>query len=354
MQIMKPLLVAYSLLCVATLWSPAAHADSAALAVTIGLHDVYHNAEFNPTGNPIGGGPGYSRIVDTTKPNVVVVDNRADLVRALTTAVSGAVIYVRDDAVIDLTGADPITIPGGVTLASGRGKGGSRGALLYVTTPPTVPVDELQYPLFKTGGPYVRITGLRIQGHDQTVLTTSGLTTGVAVVHRYNEIDNCEIYGWPHAGIHALKDALRLRVHHNYIHHNYGNGNGYGITLNGEYGTVDALIEANYFDYHRHGIAGTGHIGTSCEARYNVFGKNFAYYPVDMHGGGDRGDGTNWAGDWIVVHHNTFYKTASDAGGVHISGIPRIGAWIFSNWFEKPPPSHIGSTTPLEPTLKIP
>jgi len=338
MHITKSLLVGYSLSCVSTLWSSTACADSAALAVTLGLHDVYHNAEFNPTGNPIGGGAGYSRIVDTTKTNVVVVDNMADLVRAITTAVSGAVIYVRDNAEIDMTSAGTITIPGGVTLASSRGKDSSRGAKLYVTK------ESREQSLFRTGGANVRITGLRIQGPDDSILPDVEHSTGVQVVSQDSEIDNCEIYGWTHAGINGRENGSRLKVRHNYIHNNHGWGQGYGVMLQ----SVEALIEANYFDYHRHSIAGEGKPGTSYEARYNVFGVHHLtrdressvlvpVYPVDMHGGGDREETNNDAGDWIVVHHNTFYQTHYELGGVHISGVPRVGAWIFSNWFEKSP-----------------
>lgn len=346
MRIMRSVAVCYLFLWVAILWGSVARADSAALAVTIGARDIYSNAEFNPTGNPIGGGAGYHRLaptgpIATTGANVTIVDNRDDLVRAITTAASGTVVYVRDNAAIDLTGSGTITIPGGVTVASGRGKNGSPGALLYVTEWPGAP-------LFKTGGPFVRITGLRIQGQDQRERTSGNLSTGVLVTARNAEIENCEIYGWPHAGIYALENGFGLNLHHNYIHHNYGNGHGYGVTLD----AVDALIEANYFDYHRHGIAGTGRVGTSYEARYNIFGKNFQFYPVDMHGGGDRPDGTNIAGDWMVVHHNTFYTTDPLAGGVHVSGVPRQGAWIFSNWFAKYPTVTNRFYTDLNPTVK--
>jgi hypothetical protein len=37
-----------------------------------------------------------------------------------------------------------------------------------------------------------------------------------------------------------------------------------------------------------------------------------------MHGGRDRGDGTDIAGDWIHIHHNTFVGRKT----IHIRGTP--------------------------------
>src|SRR5687768_10256275 len=108
----------------------------------------------NPTGRPIGGGEGYGSWVDG-----FVVADRAQLLAALQNARSGAVVYVRDDAVIDLTGAWYIPLNPGVTLASGRGRNGSLGALLYTR-------ELMRADLFGVLGGGVRVTGLRLRGPD--------------------------------------------------------------------------------------------------------------------------------------------------------------------------------------------
>jgi len=91
-----------------------------------------YGAATNPTGSPIGGGPLYARIVSRSSATTVV-SNSTQLLAALAGAASGDVVYIEDDAEIDLTGHGSISIPKNVTLASGRGNNGSRGALLYVT-----------------------------------------------------------------------------------------------------------------------------------------------------------------------------------------------------------------------------
>ena len=90
--------------------------------------------------------------------------------------------------------------------------------------------------------------------------------------------------------------ASKAYIHHNNIHHCQRSGLGYGVALD----EADAIIEANLFDWCRHAIAGTGSPGTSYEARYNIHLENASSHCFDMHGGGDRGDGTNIAGDWEV------------------------------------------------------
>ena len=52
-----------------------------------------------------------------------------------------------------------------------------------------------------------------------------------------------------------------------------------------------------------------------------------------MHGGRDRGDNTDIAGDWLLIHHNTFEGTHRN---VVIRGVPCQGADIHHNWFALP------------------
>jgi hypothetical protein len=55
---------------------------------------------------------------------------------------------------------------------------------------------------------------------------------------------------------------------------------------------------------------------------------------LDMHGGRDRGDNTDIAGDWMHIHHNTFQGKRREVG---IRGTPSQGAEIHHNWFHNPP-----------------
>ena len=287
-------------------------------------------AEVNPTGDPIGGGKRYKRQIVRCD---YVVKTLEELLAALKKAKSGQVVYVNDNAEINVTGEQEIVIPGGVTVASGRGRGSSEGALLYS--------NELSMsPLFLAGGEKVRVTGLRLRGPDQKRRTelmrklykegkyySIPNSDGIISTHPNLEVDNCELWGWSHAAVFLKRGALTAHIHHNNIHHNQRSGLGYGVCLD----QADALIEANLFDWCRHHIAGTGRPGTSYEARYNLVLENANGHSFDMHGGRDRKDGTDIAGDLIKIHHNTFRATSVRA--FVIRGRPQQSAQIHHNWF---------------------
>ncbi len=287
-------------------------------------------AGVNPTGDPIGGGKGYGRLVTHGDYLVKTVE---ELRAALKKAKSGQVVYVDDEAEIEVTGEQKIVIPAGVTVASGRGRGGSEGALLYS--------DELSMsPMFLAGGEKVRVTGLRLRGPDQKRRTEQMRklykegryysipnSDGIISTNPNLEVYNCELWGWSHAAVFLKRGALKAHVHHNNIHHNQRSGLGYGVCLD----QADALIEANLFDWCRHHIAGTGRPGTSYEARYNLVLENANGHSFDMHGGRDRKDGTDIAGDMIKIHHNTFKATGVPA--FVIRGRPQQSAQIHHNWF---------------------
>ncbi len=292
--------------------------------------DDRFGADANPTGDPIGGSQGYTHLITT---NDYLVSTRSELLAALDQAVSGQTVYVADSVAIDLTGLKEIPIASGVTLAGGRGKPGTEGGHIFTTELNTIP-------LFLVTGPDVRITGLRIQGPD-TLRRTEQMqqllaedryyslpnSRGIQTVHPRLQVDNCELWGWSHAAIFLQEGSTDNHIHHNFIHHNQRHGLGYGVVLD----RSNALIEANRFDWCRHHIAGTGRTGTSYEARYNLVLENANSHSFDMHGGRDRGDGTNIAGDLILIHHNTFQAT--DVSAVVIRGIPNESAEIYNNWF---------------------
>lgn len=287
-------------------------------------------AETNPTEDPIGGGKGYRRLV---KQGDYQVKTLEELLAALKQAKAGQVVYVDEKAEIDLTGKQKIVIPGGVTVASGRGQENSEGALLYSN-------ELATSPLFLAGGEKVRVTGLRLRGPDPNRRTEQMQklykegryysipnSDGIISTHPHLEVDNCELWAWSHAAVFLKRGASKAHIHHNYIHHNQRSGLGYGVCLD----QSDALIEANLFDWCRHHIAGTGRPGTSYEARYNVVLENANGHSFDMHGGRDRKDGTDIAGDSIKIHHNKFKATSVPA--IVIRGRPTQSTEIHHNRF---------------------
>lgn len=289
-----------------------------------------YGAGVNPTGDPIGGGAGYSRMVTSASADHIV-RNAADLLKALSGASRGETVYVDDSAQIDLTGKTDIAIPAGVTLASGRGQGGSAGGLLFAndtTSSGFVTLIEIG-----SGG---RVTGLRVQGPNATTSRLYPMYAGLVAAGDDVEVDNCEIYNWPQSGA-SVGDRHYGHFHHNYIHHCQADGFGYGICVSG--GT--ALIEANYFDYYRHAIAGArGNPVSSYEARYNLAGPNATNTAFDMHGGNDD---PSWgfnqgpdadvpAGGTILIHHNTFQAVGGNNISVGIRGVPAETCLVYENW----------------------
>ena len=286
-----------------------------------------YGADANPTGNPIGGGDGYKNIVSRSNADFIV-DTTSELVSALGSAQSGDIIWVEENANIDMSGRTS-TIRAGVTLASNRGEDGSDGGRIYQTSAGSR--------LFTIGGQNVRISGLRLEGPQKGTSASGSTNVGIYTSYRNLEVDNCEIFGWGNAAIGIAGTGgsdmkTGAYIHHNYIHHNQVAGLGYGVCLSS--GGV-ALIEANYFDYCRHAITGAGMAGDGYEARYNICGPNWittSPHNFDMHGT-SSGSGTI-AGDTIKIHHNTFMGTTSQMPTcIAIRGVPRDGAYIDHNWF---------------------
>ncbi len=305
-----------------------------------------YGADANPTGNPIGGGTGYNNIISSSAANYVV-STKSQLLSALSSATSGQIIYVADTAEIDLSGSQDIIVPAGITLASGRGRNGSLGGLIYTNT------MTYSYATFMKAQDHVTFNGLRVRGPDGTVGTSGAVPTvwGIRCSggHHGLIVENCEIYNWTFAAVAIYTDGLadpqssdRGWVHHNYIHHNQRLGFGYGVDV----GQASALIEANIFDYGRHFVAGgRGTPVTNYEVRYNIFKANCTHTLVDCHGGNDRPedgfadgpDASVWAGGTLLVHHNTFQSNSQPS--VKPRGVVQTICECYNNWTY-----HSGST----------
>ncbi len=271
--------------------------------------------EANATGNPIGGGEGYSDIF--TKGDFTVT-TKEELLAALKEARAGQVIFVPDGVEIDLTGQQRIAIPQGVTLAGTRGLNGSAGARIFTTW-------RKSHGLMYAAGREVRITGLRFEGAYGGTEKVADHSSFCSLGHYRCEIDNCEVYNFNVVGIGV--GGLDVHVHHNHIHHCQRSGYGYGVATNG----TNARIIANKFNACRHHIASGGAPGSGYEAAWNLIGPEATSHHFDMHGGRDRGDNTDIAGDWLHIHHNTFENTTRQS--IVIRGVPSQGAEIHHNWF---------------------
>lgn len=263
----------------------------------------------------LAGGAGYPAIIDPASADFLV-DTRSELLSALGSATSGDIIYVEDSAVIDLSGDayDDLSIAQGVTIAGGRGRNGSSGALLstaYLST------------MFDVQTSLVRVTGLRLRGPYQAPGGPNGGTAPGGAALRASagadvEVDNCEIYGWGSAAV-SSRDAS-VDVHHNHIHHNWYVNQGYGVVVAGA-GQAD--IEYNIFDHNRHDIAGTGDRAQGYTARQNLIigqaaGTNHSF---DMHGERENaGCPTKYAGGTIIIEENTFVDPYVES--VKVRGAP--------------------------------
>ena len=316
---------------------------------------------------PIGGGPGYVNVVRSGDFQARTVE---ELAAALKQARTGQTVFVPGDVELDCTDLIfvedfHIEIPVGVTLAGDRGYNGSPGALIFSDAFAT-------RPLVRVMGPGARITGLRLRGpdpkrrlehHKRSFNPARGddkqqhdyyyrlpMSAGIQTESDNLEVDNCELSGWSVSAV-SLAAGKNHHIHHSYIHHNQLNGLGYGIS-HGSGAMISSLIECNLFDFNRHSIAGTGAPGNSYEARNNVELGESLSHNFDMHGGRDRQDGTDIAGDRILIHHNTFLGT--EVRAVVIRGVPREVARIEHNWFayERPDDKAIGPW-PLTPESRI-
>lgn len=228
--------------------------------------------DFNPTDNPIGGGPGYAPIFTVGD---YIVTTKAELVEALATATRGETIFIPGHVEIDLSSTQ-LDVPGGVTIASDRGRLRSQGALLYSDTVYIQQSPYVEDYLFRATGPGVTFTGLRLRGPDSEIGEPNDETANaIKGMAGFLEVSNCELYHWKKWGI-DLVEAHGDFIHHNFIHHTRRHGYGYGVWLRGKADdtppTPDEIprIEANHLEHCRHEIGSGGQDSSSYVARHNL------------------------------------------------------------------------------------
>ncbi len=264
----------------------------------------------------VGGGIEYDNDVTSADADYVV-NSKSGLESALSSAGPDDVVWVENDAEIDLTGEQDLELSSGATLASARGIDGKRGALLHVDEGMDGGV------LFKCANESdVRFTGLQLRGPHPYYFCPDGgepyddayVVELATAIWNYSsdggytaEIDNCHLWGWSERAIAAGANSYEnsIHVHHCSIHHNAIEHLGYGIDLNNG---PDHLIEYNYFEMNRHAITGFGQPTNGFEARYNYVGGGAETidHPFDMHCQEWNGDYAHNAGGTTYIHHNTF------------------------------------------------
>lgn len=260
----------------------------------------------NSTGNPIGGGKCYTKIINKSQATYLV-KTKQELINSLTIAKRNDIIYVEDTCNLDLTGQF-LKLNAGVTLCSGRGNN-SEGALLYSNS---LTNGALLKALFETNGDSVRITGIRIKGPSPDIWDHDlrrGIANGIRCKHANLEVDNCEIFNWNKWAI-WLYYSKNAYIHHNYIRNTTLAGYGYLIWCGGMGGEMNsyALIEANWLEGARHCIASSGH-WNSWEARYNIIMHKQFYANLDRHAGANNMGGKN-----TIVRRNMFYSNLRHFG----------------------------------------
>lgn len=254
--------------------------------------------------------------------------NYTEFVAAIGAAVSGDIVFIPGDSLIDMTGHAAVTIPAGVEIRGERGNykvGGGTwlGGLIYSNTN--------NANLLKTGGAGTKIRLLRIQGNmpNTTNAGQSGFVAGIIVTHNGCNIEWCDISGFAYAGVQVnyTNTSWRTFITRCVGHHCQHNGLGYVVTVNHGYPIVSYCRFYNY----RHCVAGSGDINTAME----VFGclvdtPNPATnsHSFDMHSvdGDDRANPGRTS--YLLNYHDNVFKVRSPSDGeahITVRGIPVAG-----------------------------
>ncbi|WP_049969802.1 hypothetical protein [Haladaptatus cibarius] len=307
----------------------------------------------SPARSEVGGGESYTNKVTRSDANRYVTSSDPvtagnELENHIDNASPSDIIWIDSGVTADITDVYAKNVPAGVTIASDRGRDGSRGGKILIGAE-TSAVGVLQ------ALDNVRITGVQFEGPSIEHYSPNDLWTdavvGVFVEGTGVEIDNCEFWGFTNAGVRVghLNNEVRTvntHIHHCSFHHNAMQQLGYGVVvgwatvntdLSSYHGRVGCLIEYNYFNRNRHSIAGNGSAKSNYTACYNIQGPDNYLYTFDMHGTGSGGTGGT-AGGTLRIHNNTFKYVYRDKDGersssIGIRGMPEYDCDIHHNWF---------------------
>ena len=248
-------------------------------------------------------------------------------------------LYVEENASIDLTDRQTLEIPGGVTLASAGTERDFRNDVSDFSGA-TVFTDEPARPALVTGGDGVTVDGLRLRGNipeghfdPEPEELWNHDSVGIRSDHANTVVKNCEISNWSHSGI--LCNGTDELVRNCWIHNNSMSGLGYGVSVNGN----TPIIEYNYFNMNRHSVAGSGEENNGYVCRYNLHGPDTTGHMFDVHPPG---------GDRFEIYRNVFTTTETINGNpteaVVLRGEPSEVCEIHHNVFAHRSPPGDGPT----------
>lgn len=314
---------------------------------------------FNPSGNPIGGGPGYSRIPDRDDADFVLSSDasvadllklaRSYVVEADRSTVSpesaaphGSLIYVESGAELVLDGYHQITFHDGVVLASDRGQ--QLGPADYA--PGALLARRTMWPNLGEGGvpqmePLLaawnggRLSGFRAAGpydfRGPNASKTRGWLGGSTFLSKEDvegtfELDNNEIYAWSDFALRWYHVTTGDVLHHNWIHHNRQVGWGYGLypgrpRVKGSEATL--VVEYNLFQENKHSLDLNSARPTSWEPTvFTVRGNAFlGQHGQDIiHAHVNQVDGCSYAG-WKSRYTDNIIIHPGEAGGIKDLGL---------------------------------
>jgi len=281
-------------------------------------------------------------VMANSLPAIYVITDTESFVKILKVLRAGDRVVFESGKNYDFSKYRGLRLPGKVTITSND---------VSTNRPLIFSNNKSCNPLFITSGNDIKISNLRFEGPDGNYLNPeiesqiksnkkSHLTINrlrayglpnssfINVKNKGFIIENCEIFNWSYAGV-SITNGGTAVISGCDIHNIRRFGLGYGVYLDIGY----AEIKNNIFRYNRHSIAGSGRVGTSYFAHNNTVYQslNENGHVFDMHGGVDRKDKTNIAGDFIKIENNTFYYSSKPV--IKIRGIPRNMSIIRDNTF---------------------
>lgn len=312
-----------------------------------------HPISFCNTGDPIGGGDGYSAIISPAQADVVISSAMsASDFKLLVESSANKTIFINPNITIDLTGlSQTIYLPSNIVIASNRGAA-SAGAMIKTNN--YCPYDNscsVSREVFTSAGNNIRITGLQFKGPFGERGDVKLIVSRIGIFmkgHDGLEVDNCDIFNWPEAAIAIGRTGSgnqsdnNNKIHHNSIHDNKHDGLGYGVVVDNGF----VSVQSNTFKANRHDIACSGFKNsnnTGYEASCNIIMQGGTSHNFDVHG--QNGDVGPNASTFFYIHHNYFIDLGSAASrydGVYLNilvrGIPDNQCRIENNIFRQDGP----------------